>query len=50
VHPFPGHSNITVLDSPILDISATQIRDLMKERKNIKYLVRDEVINLLKLY
>jgi nicotinate-nucleotide adenylyltransferase len=50
INPFPGHPNITVLDSPILDISATQIRDLMKERKNIKYLVRDEVINLLKLY
>jgi nicotinate-nucleotide adenylyltransferase len=50
VHPYPGHPNIRVLDSPILDISATQIRDLMKEGKNIKYLVRDEVINLLKLY
>jgi nicotinate-nucleotide adenylyltransferase len=50
IHPYPGHPNITVLYSPIIDISATQIRDLMKERKNIKYLVRDEVINLLKLY
>lgn len=49
-NPFPNHPNITLLDAPTLDISATQIRDLMKERKEIKYLVRDEVINLLKLY
>lgn len=49
-NPYPNHPKITLLNAPILDISATQIRDLMKERKEIKYLVRDEVINLLKLY
>ena len=50
VNPFPNHPNIQLLPSPILDISSTQIRQLIKERKEVKYLVRDEIINLLKLY
>ena len=50
VNPYPKHPNIQVLDAPILDISSTQIRDLIKEKKEVKYLVRDEIINLLKLY
>lgn len=47
-NPYPDHSNITILDAPILDISATSIRQMLKEDKDIRYLVRDEIIDLLK--
>lgn len=47
-NPYEGHPNVTVLDTPLLDISASRIRQMLKEKKEIKYLVRDEVINLLK--
>lgn len=50
----PGYSipetvpgNITLLKSPLLDISATSIRALIKERKNIKYLVPEKVLQLI---
>lgn len=47
-NPYPGHENITLLDAPLLDISATRIRQMIREKKDVKYLVRDEIINLLK--
>lgn len=37
----PG--NITVLEAPLLQISSTYIRQLIKEKKSIKYLVPDVV-------
>jgi nicotinate-nucleotide adenylyltransferase len=40
--------NITVLDAPLLDISSTFIRTLIKEKKSIRYLVVDEVIHEIK--
>lgn len=36
-------SDITILKSPLLEISATTIRQLIKKRKSIKYLVPDSV-------
>jgi nicotinate-nucleotide adenylyltransferase len=36
--------NVQVLQAPLLDISATQIRTLIKEGKSIKYMVRDRVM------
>lgn len=36
--------NITVLDAPLLEISATHIRNLIKNEKSIKYLVTDKVL------
>lgn len=42
VKPIPG-ANITVLNAPLLQLSATYIRDQIKERKSIKYLVPDVV-------
>lgn len=39
--------NITLLTSPLLNISATSIRTLIKEGKNIKYLVPEKVLQLI---
>ena len=36
-------ANITVLDAPMLQISSTYIRKLVKEKKSIRYIVPDEV-------
>jgi len=49
VNPYPDNTNIRILHAPILDISATAIRQMLKEQKDIRYLVRDEVIDLLKI-
>lgn len=37
-------NNINVLDAPLLQISSTYIRQLVKEKKSIKYLLPDNVI------
>lgn len=38
-------ANITLLDAPLLEISSTHIRQLIKEGKSIRYLVPDTVKN-----
>jgi nicotinate-nucleotide adenylyltransferase len=35
--------NITIVDAPLLEISSTQIRKIIKEKKSIRYLVTDAV-------
>ena len=46
----PASGRITLLqDAPLLDISATRIRTLIKERKSIRYLVPDPVLNEIEL-
>ncbi len=35
--------NITLLDAPLLQISATQIREMVQEGKSVRYLVPDSV-------
>src|SRR5450432_1144155 len=40
---FPG-ANIKVMDAPLLQISATYIRKILKEGKSIRYLVPDTVM------
>jgi len=37
-------SKVKVLEAPLLEISATHIRRLIKERKSVKYLLPDNVI------
>ena len=36
-----SHPNITSVEAPLLDISSTHIRQLIKERKSIQYLMPD---------
>ncbi len=40
-----SNARIEVLDAPLLDISSTHIRNLIKEKKSIRYLVTDEVMH-----
>lgn len=40
---YPGAKKITVLDAPLLPISATSIRKNIKEGKSIRYMVPDDV-------
>ena len=39
--PLASHPNITSVEAPLLDISSTHIRQLIKERKSIQYLMPD---------
>lgn len=42
------NKNIYLIDNIALDISSTLIRNLVTENKSIRYLVNDEVINIIK--
>jgi nicotinate-nucleotide adenylyltransferase len=37
------HGNIVMMDAPLLEISSTHIRELIRKKKNIRYLVPDAV-------
>ncbi len=43
-----NHKNIKVLETPIIQISATQIRNKIKKKESIKYLVNERVIEYIK--
>ena len=47
VNPFPEKSNLNIFDSPILNISATGIRNMLTKKQSVKYLVRDEILSVL---
>ena len=44
------HENIVIAEAPLLDISSSYIRQLIKDKKSIKYLVPDKVYEYLKDY
>ena len=48
INPYAHKSNICVFDSPILNISATKIRQMLAQNQSVKYLVRDEILSVLK--
>jgi len=37
------NANLTIIDAPLLQISATEIRKLIKEKKSVRYLLPDNV-------
>ncbi|GAB4037642.1 nicotinate (nicotinamide) nucleotide adenylyltransferase [Spirosoma gilvum] len=41
--PFKTHENVKVIDAPLLDISATFIRDCVRANRSIRYMVPDVV-------
>ncbi len=47
INPYPQKDNIKVFENNILNISATQIREMLKQKKSIQYMVRDEILPLL---
>lgn len=46
-NPYPTHRNIQIMSSPILEISATNIRQMLLEGKSVKYQVSDKIIEFL---
>ena len=44
---FHNHSNVKMVESPMVDISATFIRQCIQKNQSIKYLVPDDVKNLI---
>ncbi|BDC98049.1 nicotinate (nicotinamide) nucleotide adenylyltransferase [Persicobacter psychrovividus] len=46
---FDDHPKVRMVHAPMVDISATFIRQCLKEERSIKYIVPDEVINMIKL-
>lgn len=48
INSFSEHKNIHVFESAILNISATKIRSMLAQNQSVKYLVRDEILSLLK--
>ena len=43
-----NHPNVKVADAPMLDISATFIRKMIRQDASIKYIVPDSVIDIIK--
>ena len=43
-----NHPNVTMIDAPLLDISATYIRNCIKNNKSIRYLVPEGVDQLIR--
>jgi nicotinate-nucleotide adenylyltransferase len=53
VHEFLDHPNVSVTETPIMEISSTFIRNAIKNKKDIRYYLPDSVtefINAKSLY
>lgn len=45
--PFQQHENILRIDAPVIEISATQIREMIKNHKNVKPMLPSAVFDYL---
>lgn len=45
--PFASHPRVRICDAPLLDISATYIRDCLRQGQSVRYLVPDAVCEYL---
>lgn len=45
--PFREHPNVRLIDAPLLDISATYIREAIRANRSIRYLVPDVVAEMI---
>lgn len=45
--PLKQNPNVRLIDAPLLDISATYIRDCIRTRRSIRYMVPDDVAQLI---
>jgi nicotinate-nucleotide adenylyltransferase len=48
-HNFENHLKVKFVEAPLLDISATYIRKLLSEGKEIKYLVTEPVEDYIRI-
>lgn len=48
IEPNDLTKNITVINAPLINISSTEIRELIKTQKNIRYIVPESVLKLIK--
>ena len=46
-NPYSNHKNIHLIDAPIIELSATQIREMIKENKNVRPMLPPEVFEFL---
>lgn len=47
-HELFNHPSVTIAEAPLLDISATFIRQMIKEGKSVKYMLPDAVIDCIR--
>lgn len=45
-----SNQNITIVNAPLIDISSTEIRNLISQEKSIRYLVTDDVLKQIIAY
>ena len=45
-----NHPNVVITEAPLLEISSSYIRELLREKKSVKYLVPDKVHEYLNDY